>query len=276
MVNYTLIGNITVLKLVMIVGILLGWAITSKIFSFYVRKTFKTRLDKDHLEIAVKIINYSIFVLAFTWILGILGIKLSGLLVAGGILGIVLGFASQSIVGNLVSGVFLMIERPMKIGNAVEVNGVIGIVEDIKIISTTIRTWDGLHIRVPNEKIFTSSITNYVSNVARRFSYVVGIRYKDDAEKAIEIIRQITDEEPFALQTPAPIIFVSELASSSVDITVMIWSPITEWYELKKRLLWVIKKRLEANGIEIAFPQSVLWLGEENLREKIGKSIVGD
>jgi small-conductance mechanosensitive channel len=273
MLQQVIVGNITVLKLLMMFAILLGWKILTKVFSFYFRKSFKTKLDKDHLELVIKIINYSIFVIALTWVLGIVGIKLSGLLVAGGILGIVLGFASQSIVGNLVSGIFLMIERPMKIGNAVEVNGVIGIVEDIQIISTTIRTWDGLHIRVPNEKIFTSSITNYVSNVARRFTYVVGIRYEDDADKAISIINQLIDNEPFALQNPAPIVFVSELASSSVDITVMIWSPISEWYELKKRLLWFIKKNLEENGIEIAFPQSVVWMGDKDVKERVSQSL---
>ncbi len=263
-----LFANVTVKKLLVMMAILLGLRIISNLLSFYLRKSLKTKMNKDHLELIIKIVTYSLFTIVASWLLGLLGIELSGLLVAGGILGIVIGFASQSIVGNLVSGLFLMMERPMKIGNAVEVNGTVGIVEDIKIISTKIRTWDGLDIRIPNEKVFTSSITNYVSNVARRFNYKVGIRYQDDADKAIRIIKELIDNEPFALHNPEPVVFVSELNDSSVDITVMIWGPVSEWYQLKMKMLWEIKKVLEENEIEIAFPQSVIWLGEKELKIK--------
>lgn len=131
--------------------------------------------------------------MALIFILSLLGVNPAGLLAAGGIAGIVIGFASQSIVSNLISSVFLIIERPINIGDQVAIGESTGFVEDISIISTTIRKYDGLYVRVPNEKVFTTSITNYVAHVVRRVEYVVGIRYSDDADKAIRIIKNVID-----------------------------------------------------------------------------------
>lgn len=269
--NKVLFGNVTLMKLIFMLGLIIFCLIIAKVLSLYLRKSLKHKLNKDHLEIIIKIIYYAIVIITVFWTLSILGIKLSGLLVAGGIAGIVIGFASQSIIGNLISGIFLMIERPMKIGNAVEIDGTVGVVEDIKIISTTIRTWDGIRIRMPNEKIFTTNITNFVSNFVRRFGYTVGIRYEDDAVQAISIINQIIEDEPFALKNPPPVVFVDNLGDSSVNITVKIWAPVSEWWELKKKMLWIIKTTLEENKIEIAFPQSVLWIGDNKIKDKLLK-----
>ncbi|MEZ5336245.1 MAG: mechanosensitive ion channel family protein [Methanolobus sp.] len=197
------------------------------------------------------------------FIFPVLNIDTSGLLVAGGVVGIVIGFASQSIVGNFISGVFLMIERPIKIGDQVNIDNQLGYVEDIKIISTIIRTYDGLYMRLPNETVFTTSITNYVANLVRRFEYVVGIRYEDDADEAIRIIKDLIYTEPYALVNPSPSVFVENLGDNSVNIKVRIWAPATEWYDLKTRLLWIIKKTLEENGIEIAFPQRTIWFASD-------------
>ncbi|MCF7918949.1 MAG: mechanosensitive ion channel family protein [Candidatus Cloacimonetes bacterium] len=251
-------GKLTVINLIYAVAVLIFGLIVTRLITAYLRRNLKTKLNKDKLDITVKIVYYLLITIIITWFLSTLGIKLSGLIVAGGFLGIIIGFASQSIVGNLVSGFFLSIERPMKIGNAVNIDGSIGIVEDINIISTKLRTWDGLDIRIPNEKVFTSSIINYVSNIARRFEYSIGIRYSDDAGRAIDVIRELLLEEPFVLKNPAPLIFVEKLDDSSVNISVKIWAPITEWYGLYMRLLWQIKIELEKSDIQIAYPQIVV------------------
>lgn len=255
-------GDLTILELIYALLVLIIGLIVTRLITNYIRRNLKTKVNKDKLDLIIKIIYYSLVTFLIVWVLSALGIKLSGLLVAGGFLGIVIGFASQSIVGNLVSGLFLTIERPMKIGNAVNIEGSIGIVEDINIISTKLRTWDGLDIRIPNEKVFTSSITNYVSNIARRFEYVLGIRYKDDAQKAIAIINEYLSKEPYVLVNPAPIVFVEKLDESSVNIAVKIWAPVTEWYGLYMKLLNQLKLELEKEDIQIAFPQRVVHTKE--------------
>ncbi|RLI78596.1 mechanosensitive ion channel family protein [Archaeoglobales archaeon] len=272
--NTVIYNTITVWDVLVVIVVVILAIIIAKIVTLNLKKILSDKVKKDVLEIIIKIVNYGIILIAFLAVLPQLNIDLSGLLVAGGIAGLVIGFASQSVVANLVSGLFLMIERPIRIGDQISIEGVSGFVEDIHIFSTIIRTYDGIYIRIPNEKVFTSNITNYVANVARRFEYLIGIRYADDADKAIEIIKKVIDAHPFALKNPSPTIFVDELGDSSVNIRVRIWAPSTVWYDVKMELLWKIKVELERNGIEIPFPQRVIWFGDKGgVKVESGKDI---
>uniref|UniRef100_A0A7C3UHU0 Mechanosensitive ion channel family protein n=1 Tax=Geoglobus ahangari TaxID=113653 RepID=A0A7C3UHU0_9EURY len=258
-----LFKQIDLFKILLAVVIMASAVLIAKIVAASLRRALSDRLKRDQLEILVKISYYLIIFLGFVTITPLFGVSLSGLLVAGGITGIVLGFASQSVVSNFISGLFLLWEKPIKIGDQINVDNIAGFVEDIHIMSTIIRTYDGIFVRIPNEKVFTSNITNYVANVARRFEYVIGIRYADDANRAIEIIRDLIDREPFALKYPEPQVFVDNLGDSSVNIVVRIWAPSREWFDVKMKLLWNIKVELEKNGIEIPFPQRVIWFANE-------------
>ena len=262
-INKEIYGEMTIFDLLIAFLVVIISIFLAKGAATYLRRSLREKINKDHLEIIVKVVFYSIIIIAVLSILAILGVNPAGLLVAGSVAGLVIGFASQSIVGNLVSGLFLIIERPIKIGDQVNINEITGFVEEIRIISTTIRTYDGLYVRIPNQTVFTTNVTNYVYNIVRRFKYVVGIRYSDDANKAIEIIRKVIDDEPLALKNPAPQAFVDNLGDNSVNIIVRIWAPVSDWYSLKMKLLWEIKIALEAQGIEIAFPQRVVWFGND-------------
>ena len=262
-------GDVTILKLLWTLVYFLIVVLIAKVVAINIKRSLKNRMDRDHLEITTKVIYYMIIIVAVLLSLPALGIHPSNLLVAGGVVGIVLGFASQSIVGNLISGIFLMFERPIKIGDQMRVDDISGFVEDIHVVSTIVRTYSGLYVRIPNEKVFTGIITNYVANIARRFEYVVGIRYSDDADLAIKIIEDLIDEQPFALKNPSPQVFVDNLGDNSVNLHVRIWAPATEWYNLKMELLWEIKKTLEANGIEIPFPQRVVWFADELKKQEV-------
>jgi small-conductance mechanosensitive channel len=263
MIETVVYGTVTLFDLLVVTLLLIIAVIIAKAVALNLRRVLRDKVSKEHLEILAKTIYYSIIVIAVLSVLPTLGVHPSGLLVAGGIAGIVIGFASQSVVGNLISGLFLIIERPMKLGDAVNIAGTAGVVEDIRVISTTLRTFDGLYVRIPNEKVFTTDITNYVAHVARRLEYVVGIRYSDDADKAIGIIKKLSEEHPLTLKNPSGDIFVDNLGDNAVNIIVRIWVPSTEWYGIKKELLWKIKTALEAEGIEIAFPQRVVWFANE-------------
>lgn len=263
MLNKVLYRSVTVFDLMVVAIILIIAIVIAKALSLYLRRLLREKVSRRHLEILVKVTSYSIFIIALIIILPLLGVKLSGLLVAGGIAGLAIGFASQSVIGNLISGLFLIVEQPFAIGNAINIDGPVGIVEDIRIISTTLRTFDGPLMRLPNQKIFTANITNYAVNVARRFEYVIGIRYSDNADKAIEIIKNLIQEHPLVLINPAPMVFVDNLGDNSVNIIARIWAPATEWFGVKTELLWKIKKALEQEGIEIPFPQRVVWFANE-------------
>ncbi len=261
------VGEVIFSAVVMVLSVLLAKSIT-----IYLRRIIGDRMEKNYRELILKLIYYLIILVGFITILPVLGLNPSGLLVAGGITGIVIGFASQSVVSNLISGIFILWEKPIKIGDQVQVGGVSGFVEDINVMSTIIRTYDGLFVRIPNQTLFTGSITNYTGNVVRRFEYRIGIRYSDDAEKAIEIIKRVIDDEPFALKNPAPVVFVDELGDNAVIISVKIWASVQVWYDVKMRLLQKIKAELERNGIEIPFPQRVVWFANELGLKDIRKS----
>lgn len=257
-------GPVTLGDLIKFIVILSFSVLLSRVLTIYLRRSLKDRVSKDVGEPILKLLYYSSLIVVFISILPLIGLDPSGLLLAGGVAGIVLGFASQNIVGNLVAGCFLMFERPIKIGDQVEINGTAGYVTDIRIISTLIRTYDGLLVRLPNQQVFTTNITNIVGHPVRRFEYTVRIRYSDDASAAIWLIKELIDKEPFALLNPSPSVFVTELGESSVNIIVRIWAPVSEWFGLKTKLLWNIKKTLEENGIEIPFPQRVLHIKKDS------------
>jgi len=261
--NYTLNQGsknpVTVGDIFQFILILSLTIIISKIITLYLRRSLKDKVSKDVGETIIKFFYYGTIVIVSLSVLNQMGI-LSGLLLAGGITGIILGFASQNIVGNLISGVFLIIEKPIKIGDQIEISGTSGYVNDISIISTLIRTYDGLLVRIPNQQVFTSNITNLVAYPIRRIEFTIGIRYSDDADRAIELIKELADKEPLALLNPEPFIYVRGLKESSVELVVWIWAPISEMFLLKTKFVWAAKKTLEENGIEIPFPQHVVYL----------------
>lgn len=257
------LGGRSIADILIFLFILFISFIIAKVVRINVRRSLKEKVPKTTLVAVEKIIYYGILFIGFIIALPYIGVKLSGLLVAGGILGIVIGFASQTVVSNLISGLFLLIEKPIKIGDGISVGDISGVVKDIRILSTTIRTWDGIYVRVPNEKVFNSSIQNFVAHAARRFEYKIGIAYKDDADKAIEIIKNLLEEHPLILKEPAPQIFVEELGESSVNLSVRIWAPSAHWFSVKTEMLWKIKVALEQEGIEIPFPQRVIWMADK-------------
>lgn len=262
--NKILYGHVTIFHAVSAFGLFVFVLLVANGITLYLRRSLRERIPRDTLETITKLVYYGIILVAVIPIMGLLGVNLSGLMVAGGIMGIVIGFASQSIVGNLISGLFLMAERPVKIGDTVSIDGNSGTVQDIRIISTTISTFDGVLVRIPNEKVFTSSITNYVTNFVRRFEYIIGIRYSDDALKAIEIIKQLGEAHSFVLKNPPMQAFVDNLGDNSVNIIVRMWSPASDWYGVKTELLLKMKMELEKNGIQIPFPQRVVWQGKDS------------
>ena len=250
------VQDLFVALLIMLIATMIGKAIAMNL-----KRALKD-MSKDRASTISKVVYY-FFVIAGVFIaLPMLKVNLSGLLVAGGLMAIVIGFASQSIVTNLISGIFLSIEKPVKVEDVVSVGpgeGTMGMVEDVRIISTTVRTFEGVYVRIPNEKVFSNSITNYMENVARRFEYTVGIRYSDDADRAKEIIEGLIEDHPLALKEPQPQVFVQNLGGSSVDITVRIWAPSTQWFRVRMELLWKIKKTLEENDIKVPFNQQEVW-----------------
>jgi small-conductance mechanosensitive channel len=250
----------------------LGLIVTAILFivgGFVVASISRTIFDKkvasnlpEHTSKNVgKLLYYGIILISFAGVITSTGIDLSGLLVAAGIFGVVIGFATQSVVSNLISGLFLMLEKPLKQGDTIEIPemDVLGTVLDINMFSTLIRKFDGTTMRIPNDKVFTSRIRGFSSTHARRISISVGISYSANVKKTISKIKQtLNDKMPYVLIKPDPEIHVTELADSSVNLEVLVWIHRDRWGKVYPELCDVVKSALDENGIEIPFPQRVV------------------
>lgn len=261
-----IIGGLTLLSL-LIGGIIMGvGVIIARTFRLLFTKYYAPKMAEDSAKNIGKLIYFTIIIIAFLVFTSTTGVDFSGLLVAGGIFGVVIGFATQSVVSNLISGIFLMIEKPAKQGDKIEIPGtdVNGTLLDISTFSVRVRKFDGTIIRVPNESFFTSNIRSLSSSPVRRTNAFIGIAYKEDIDGAISVIeKEIRKSMPFVLTLPKPSFRVNELADSSVNIEILVWHPRDDWDNVGPVLLKVAKKALDDAGIEIPFPQRVIWNAKE-------------
>jgi small-conductance mechanosensitive channel len=257
-----IIGEITLLDLLVFVVIVCISVIIANLAGIYLKKRLSDRVRKDEMAKIIKITQVAIILIGIFISLPSFKVDFGELLLIGGTAGIIIGFASQRLVTNVGSGIFLIIERPVNIGDTVKIGENEGTIEDIRILSTTIKTYEGVYVRIPNETVFNSEITNYVANVARRFEYRIGIRYSDDATQAIQIIRELLEDHPFVLKNPPPSLYVDELGDNAVIIMVRIWAPSHEWWDVRTEMLWKIKIALEGKGFSIPFPQRMVWFSD--------------
>jgi small-conductance mechanosensitive channel len=255
------LGSLIVGATIMVIGV-----IVAKVLSMLFKKYFAANMDQHAAKNINKVIYYGIIVMTLLAVTTSQGIDLSGLMVAGGIFGIVIGFATQSVVANVISGLFLMVDKPAKTGDVVELpqRNIFGILMDITLFSTRIKLFDGSIMRVPNDKIFTEQIRNVAATEVRRIDMVVGIAYDEKIDAAINTIRNaILTKIPFVLVEPGPAIWTDQLADSRVNLKVLVWFPRNDWGEVGPVLPQIVKESLDSEGITIPFPQRTIWYAQQ-------------
>lgn len=256
-----------------IVIIVAGFAI-ARLVRMITTKYIGIKLPLGTRRTLGKTIYYMIIAIALLYALGVSGVDPSGIVLAGGIAGIVIGFATQSLFSNVISGLFLQIDKPMKIGDPVLITGklpdVAGVVVEITTLSSRLRMFDGTYVRLPNSDVFLSEIRNYSTAAARRVEIIVGIAYKEDVAKVIGIIRKSLKETPLVLVEPQPDVYVDSLGDSAVSINVWCWVPFSIWFDMRKQIIQQIKRELDSNGIEMPFPQRVVYLAKQGRKRKVG------
>ena len=213
-------------------------------------------------KMAGKIFLYAGAILGIVAAISILGIDVSSVIIASGFLGIVVGLAAQSSLGEAIAGLFFTAEGHVRVGDLIELEDKVGHVIDVGFLSTKVRMLDGRIVRVPNSTLIGSNVVNLSKIRARRYDIPVGISYLSDIGKAVEVIKEVLERSEFVLAEPEPEIFVEELGESSVNLLVRAWIPVEYWWEVRKHLVKEIKEALDRNGIEIPFPQRVVWLRE--------------
>jgi small conductance mechanosensitive channel len=169
--------------------------------------------------------------------------------------GLAIGLALQGSLSNFASGVLMVIFKPFRVGDFIEAAGVAGVVKETHIFTTTVSTPDNKKVIIPNAKLTGDNITNYTANPTRRVDLTAGISYGDDIDKARAAIKAVLDENPKILKDPAPQIAVKEMADSSVNFVVRPWTKPETYWDVYFEVTEGIKKRFDAEGICIPFPQ---------------------
>jgi small conductance mechanosensitive channel len=191
-----------------------------------------------------------------------LGIQTASFIAVLGAAGLAVGLALQGSLSNFAAGVLMIIFRPFQVGDYIEGAGVAGTVEEIQIFTTQLATPDNKTIIVPNSKITSDNITNYTVKGTRRVDFVFGIGYGDDIDKARGIIEDIVKQDERVLKEPQPVIVVSELADSSVNLTVRAWTSADDYWNFFFETTEKVKKLFDAQGVSIPFPQRDVHLYE--------------
>lgn len=203
-----------------------------------------------------------ILVLAFAVLAALakFGIQTASFIAVLGAAGFAVGFALQGSLANFAAGVLILVFRPYRVGDYIDVAGVAGTVKEIQLFTTELATPDNVKIMVPNGKIYGDTIKNFSVNDTRRVDLVVGIGYTSSIQKAIEVIMMLIKDDERILSDPAPQIAVSELADSSVNFVVRPWVKKDDYWPLRFDLTQKIKEAFDQNGIEIPFPQRAVHM----------------
>ncbi len=192
--------------------------------------------------------------------LGQLGIQTTSFIAILGAAGLAVGLALQGSLANFAAGVLMIIFRPFKQGDFIEGAGVSGIIEEVHIFNTIMRTGDNKTIIIPNGSLMSGNIVNYSTKPTRRLDLVIGIGYDDDIKKAKQVLEDLMASEERILKDPAPTIGLLELADSSVNFAVRPWVNSADYWGVHFDLLERIKLRFDDEGISIPYPQRDIHL----------------
>ena len=220
----------------------------------------RQEVDKTLETFVSNLVRMVLMVVVIIAAIGQVGIQTTSFIAIFGAAGLAVGLALQGSLSNFASGVLIVMFRPYKVGDFVEAAGIAGVVEQVQILTTVLRTGDNKQIIVPNGQIMDSIITNYSAKDTRRVDMVVGVSYDDDLDKVRATIDELIAADERILSDPAPTVAVSELGDSSVNFVVRPWVNTADYWGVMFDLTEAIKKRFDKEGISFPFPQQDVHL----------------
>jgi small-conductance mechanosensitive channel len=253
-----LMNGIDIYAVVKALILLISGYFIAKLISTGLVKALARLTPQYSLRWVSRISFYLTFILFFLVALQHLGFKLNALLGAAGVVTVALSFASQTSVSNIISGLFLIAEKPFVVGDSIQVENTTGQVLGIDLLSTKIRTADNTMVRIPNESLIKSNIINLTRFPIRRFNLQLGIAYKEDLENVRKILLEVANKNPLCLAEPQPAVTFVEFANSAINLQLTVWATQQTYTELKNGILEQVKVAFEENNIEMPFPQLAL------------------
>jgi len=223
-----------------------------------------SKMDKTLVPFLSNLISWSLKILLFISVASMVGVATTSFVAVLGAAGLAIGLALQGSLANFAGGVLILIFKPYKVGDLIEGQGHLGVVKEVQIFNTILLTPNNKRVIVPNGAMSNGSIVNYSAEGTLRVDLVIGIAYESDIPKAKELLLQMVQSDSRVLKEPAPLVAVSELADSSVNLVVRPWCSFKDYWGVYFDSTENAKKVLEANGITIPFPQrDVHLIGKE-------------
>ena len=214
------------------------------------------------------IARYAVLALVLVMVLGQFGVQTASIIAAIGAIGLAIGLALQGTLQNIAAGIMLLVLRPFRVGEYVQVGEVAGTVEDIGLFASRLRTADGVYLLAPNSTLWNQPVLNFSRNAARRTDIKIGIGYEDDIALALQTLLDLARQEPRVKDNPAPEAFVGALGASTVDVTLRYWTTTADNFATNVELTRAAKLAFDDKGISIPFPQQVVTYREVKDQEK--------
>ncbi|MED5471803.1 MAG: mechanosensitive ion channel domain-containing protein [Verrucomicrobiota bacterium] len=241
------------------------WALAAFVRRVVRRAAEKSNRFSELLEqFMIKISFRAMMLVGLLVALGTVGINVAALLTVIGGASFIISFALQDTLSNFAAGVMLLIYRPFDVGDAVDVGGVTGKIDQVSLVSTTIKTFDNKVVLVPNKNVWGQIITNSSASKERRVDMIFGIGYDDDSEKAKQILRQIVSDHELVLDEPEPMIQLHELADSSVNFICRPWVKTENYWQVHWDILKQAKSEFDQAGISFPYPQQDVHVHQIN------------
>ncbi|MFC3613724.1 mechanosensitive ion channel family protein [Lutimaribacter marinistellae] len=259
MAEAALLGPLILNAIKALIVLVVGWMAAGAISGVVRRRINKTpRIDPTLGNFAAGAVKWIILAIVLVAVLGLFGIQATSIVAILGAASLAIGLALQGTLADLAAGVMLVVFRPYKLGDFVDIAGTSGTVKNLDLFTTELVTPDNVQIIVPNGKAWGQIITNFSAHPTRRLDMTFGIDYDDDPEKAMAIILDIARAEPRIHDDPEPWVRVTNLNDSSVDLTARLWCDAADYWELKFLLYKEVKKSFDAQGISIPYPHQVI------------------
>ncbi|MEK7703527.1 MAG: mechanosensitive ion channel family protein [Myxococcota bacterium] len=219
------------------------------------------RLHPQHRLLFRRLIAYAVLGVSVAWALQELGVRLGVLLGAAGVLTVAAGFAAQTSASNLISGLFLMGEQPFRVGDVIQLGETVGEVVSVDLLSVRLRTFDNLLVRIPNESVLRSNVTNLTHFPVRRLDMKIGVAYKEDLRNVREVLLGVADGNPLCLEEPRALMIVRGFGDSSIELQFSVWATQANFLELRNSMYEGVKRAFDDASIEIPFPHRTLYGG---------------
>ncbi len=248
--------------------LIFGWWAINLILGYLKRMFAKKTYDPALQNFALNILNWGLKILLFVTVIGQLGVQTTSFVAILGAAGLAIGLALQGSLSNFAGGVLIILLKPFKIGDWIEVQGVSGSVKDISLFYTKLNTFGNQLAIIPNGEITNDNIINYSGEGTRRDAITIGISYDSNIKLAKDTLLELLEEQEGILKDPAPAVVVTELADSAVNLSVRFWAPNDVFWNCHFYTIEEAKTRLESAGISIPFPQRDVHFFNHSQEEK--------